>query len=48
MTSTERHRASEGQRDSEVDCRAPMATAGLGTPSRPGTTWLRAELAVPG
>jgi hypothetical protein len=36
------------QRDGEVDCTAPMATAGLGSPSRPGTTWLRAELAVPG
>jgi hypothetical protein len=32
----------------EVDCTAPLATAGLGRPSRPGTTWLRAELAVPG
>ena len=37
-----------GQRDGEVDCTAPMATAGSGRPSRPGTTWLRAELAVPG
>jgi hypothetical protein len=40
--------APKGQRDGEVDCTAPMATAGLGRPSRPGTTWLRAELAVPG
>jgi hypothetical protein len=38
----------KGQRDGEVDCTAPMATAGLGRPSRPGTTWLGAELAVPG
>jgi len=38
----------KGQRDGEVGCTAPMATAGLGTPSRPGTTWLRAALAVPG
>ena len=37
-----------GQRDGEVDCTAPMATAGLGRPSTHGTTWLRAELAVPG
>jgi len=36
------------QRDGEVDCTAPMATAGLGRPSRPGTIWLLAELAVPG
>jgi hypothetical protein len=36
------------QRDGEVDCTAPMATAGLDRPSRLGTTWLRAELAVPG
>jgi hypothetical protein len=36
------------KRDGEVDCTAPMATAGLGRPSRPGTIWLRAELAVPG
>jgi hypothetical protein len=40
--------APRGQRDGEVDCTAPMATAGLARPSRPGTTWLRAELAVPG
>ena len=39
---------SKGQPDGEVDCTAPMATAGLGEPSMPGTTWLRAELAVPG
>jgi hypothetical protein len=38
----------KGQRDGEVDCTAPMVTAGLGRPSRPGTTWLPAELAVPG
>ena len=38
----------KGQRDGEVDCTTPMATAGLGRPSRPGTTWLCAELAVPG
>jgi hypothetical protein len=38
----------KGQRDGEVDCTAPGATAGLGGPSRPGTTRLRAELAVPG
>ena len=37
-----------GKRDGEVDCTAPMATAGLGRPSRPGTTWLRAELAAHG
>jgi hypothetical protein len=36
------------QRDGEVDCTAPVATAGLGRPSGPGTTWLGAELAVPG
>jgi hypothetical protein len=40
--------APKGQRDGEVDCTAPLATAGLGRLSRPGTTWLRAELAVPG
>jgi hypothetical protein len=40
--------APKGWRDGEVDCIALMATAGLGRPSRPGTTWLRAELAVPG
>ena len=38
----------KGQRDGEVNCTAPLATAGLGRPSMPGTTWLRAELAVPG
>jgi hypothetical protein len=38
----------KGQRDGEVDCTALMATVALGRPSRPGTTWLRAELAVPG
>jgi hypothetical protein len=38
----------KGQRDGEVDCTAPLATVGLGRPSRPGTAWLRAELAVPG
>ena len=37
-----------GQRDGEVDCTAPMATAGSDGPSRPGTAWLRVELAVPG
>ena len=36
------------QRDGEADCTAPLATAGLGRPSGPGTTWLRAEVAVPG
>ena len=36
------------QRNGEVDCTAPLATVGLGRPSRPGTPWLRAELAVPG
>jgi hypothetical protein len=40
--------APTGQRDGEVDCTAPMATAGLGRPSRPGTTWLRAGLALRG
>ena len=40
--------APKGRRDGEVDCIALMATAGLGRPSRPGTAWLRAELAVPG
>jgi hypothetical protein len=39
---------SKRQRDGEVDCTAPLATAGSGRPSRPGTTWLRAELAVSG
>jgi hypothetical protein len=38
----------KGQRDGEVDCTAPLATAGSGRPSRRGTTWLGAELAVPG
>jgi hypothetical protein len=38
----------KGQRDGEVDCTAPVATAGLGRPSRPGTTNRRADLAVPG
>jgi hypothetical protein len=38
----------KGQRDGEVDCTAPLATAELGRPARPGTTCLRAELAVPG
>ena len=37
-----------GQRDGEVDCTTPLATAGLGRPSGPATTWLRGELAVPG
>ena len=37
-----------GQRDGEVDCTAPMATAGSDGPSRPGTIWLRAALAVRG
>ena len=36
------------QRDGEVDCTAPVATAGLDKLSRLGTTSLRAELAVPG
>ena len=36
------------QRDGEVDCTAPLATAGLARPLRPGTTWLRAALAVSG
>ena len=38
----------KGQRDGEADCTAPMVTAGSDGPSRPGTAWLRAELAVPG
>ena len=38
----------KGRRDGEVDCTAPLATAGLARPSRPGTTWLGAELSVPG
>jgi hypothetical protein len=38
----------KGQRDGEVDCTAPLATAGLGRPSRFGTIWLGAELGVPG
>ena len=38
----------KGQRDGEVDCIAPLATAGLGGPLRPGTAWLRAESAVSG
>jgi hypothetical protein len=38
----------KGQPDGEVDCTAPMATARLGRPSMLGTTWLRAEFAVPG
>ena len=38
----------KGRLDGEVDCTAPMATAGSGRPSRRGTTWLLAELAVPG
>ena len=37
-----------GRLDGEVDCTAPLATAGLGRPSGPGVTWLRAESAVPG
>jgi hypothetical protein len=37
-----------GRLDGEVDCTALMATVGLGRPSRPGVTWLRVELAVPG
>jgi hypothetical protein len=36
------------QRDGEVDCTAPVATAGLDRPSRLGTSSLPAELAVPG
>ena len=47
MTSNGGTAPPKGQRDGEVDCTAPMATTGLGR-SRPGTTWLRAELAVPG
>jgi hypothetical protein len=38
----------KGRRDGEVDCTAPLATAGLGGRSRYATTWLPAELAVPG
>jgi hypothetical protein len=38
----------KGQRDGGADCTAPLATAGLGAPSRYGTTWLAAELVVPG
>jgi hypothetical protein len=38
----------KGQRDGEVDCIAPMATAGLGRQLTLGTSWLRAELAAPG
>jgi len=37
-----------GQRGGEVDCTAPPATAGLGTPLRPDTGWLRAEPAGSG
>jgi hypothetical protein len=37
-----------GQRDGGVDCAALLAIAGLGRPSRLGTTWLRAELAALG
>ena len=40
--------APNGQRDGEEDCTAPMGTAGLGRPSTPGATWLRAELVVLG
>ena len=36
-----------GQGDGEVDCTAPMATAGSGRPSTPGAT-RRAELVVLG
>jgi hypothetical protein len=38
----------KGQRDGEVDRIAPVATAGWGRSSRYATTWLRAELVVPG
>ena len=37
-----------GQRDGEVGCTAPLATAGLGRPSRPGRIWLGVGLAVSG
>jgi hypothetical protein len=40
--------APKRQRDGEVACTAPMATAWLGRPSKPGATWLRVELAAPG
>ena len=36
MTSNGGTAPPKGQRDGEVDCTAPMATAGLGRPSRPG------------
>lgn len=38
----------KGQRASEVDRTAPLATVGLARPLRPGTTWFRTELAVSG
>jgi len=38
----------KAQRDGGVDCTAPLATAGSDKPSKAGTTWLGAELAVPG
>jgi hypothetical protein len=38
----------KGQLDGEVDCTEVLATAGWGRPSRLGTTWLGAELGVPG
>ena len=34
-----------GLRGGEVDCTAPVATAGSGGPSWPGTIWLRVGLA---
>jgi hypothetical protein len=37
-----------GRHDGGVDCTATLATAGLGGLLRPGTVWLRAELAVSG
>ena len=40
--------APRGRRDGEVDCTAPVATAGSGGPSWPGTIWLRVGLAVSG
>ena len=40
--------APRGRRDGGVDCTAPVATAGSGGPSWPGTIWLGAGLGVSG